>query len=65
MAHDLVLKSSNRDWSRVGAGDCPDRRPPAPGGFPIVGTAVSLMFACRILSGKWPWYWFSRYDGRR
>jgi hypothetical protein len=65
MAHDLILKKSSHDWSRnetsSGSEACTER---PSRGFPIIGTAISLMFATRILSGKWPWYWFSRHDQR-
>ena len=74
MAKDLLLGSTRRSWSRqeppAASGhylalqpSCPDR--PAPTRRPgIIGWSVGLVFATRILTGKWPWYWFGRLDGR-
>jgi hypothetical protein len=75
MAKDLLLGRTKRSWSRQVAPAtsghyleqpaCVDKPAPAPARGPgIIGWSVGLMFATRILSGKWPWYWFGRLDGR-
>jgi hypothetical protein len=76
MAKDLLLGRTKRSWGRGGPGEpassghylveqpsCQDRPAPARGPD-IIGWSVGLMFATRILTGKWPWYWFGRLDGR-
>ena len=60
MAHDLILKDSPRDWSRgipaSQAGQDP-RCPGQPHRMGWLGYTLAAMFATRILSGRWPWYW--------
>ena len=74
MAKDLLLGRTKRSWSRqvapatsghylVEQPACVDKPAPARGPG-IIGWSVGLMFATRILSGKWTWYWFGRLDGR-
>jgi hypothetical protein len=72
MARDLIFKSSKRNWSRDSiSGYDPSCRemPPAtviqerrgPG---VLGWSLGLMIGSRLVTGKWPWYWFSRIDRR-
>lgn len=67
MAKDLILGKSNRCWSRddlVSGEQCrevvvaPSRGP----GF--LGWSLGIMLGSRLLTGKWPWYWFRRVDER-
>ena len=56
MAHDLILKDSARGWARgttMGA-ECTEQPRSHMGWF---GYTMAAMFATRILSGRWPWYW--------
>ena len=67
MAQDLVVGKSNRSWCRgdsaVSGEECRDLAPRT-SGTSLVGWAIGLMFASRIVTGKWPWYWFGRVDER-
>ena len=66
MAHDLILKDSSRGWGRgvpdnsVGQ-QCVEPSRPRMG---WLGYTLAAMFATRILSGRWPWYWFGQASNR-
>ena len=68
MAHDLILKTTSRGWARggppSGAGQitvCTESPRPRMG---WLGYTMAAMFATRILSGRWPWYWFGQAADR-
>lgn len=67
MAQDIILGRTKTGWGRSTAeGDCghqscTDSPRRGPG---ILGWSLGIMFATRIISGKWPWYWFGRVDER-
>jgi hypothetical protein len=72
MARDLIFKNSKRNWSRDTVSECASayREMPAtlvaqerrgPG---VLGWSLGLMIGSRLVTGKWPWYWFSRIDHR-
>ncbi len=65
MAHDLLTGRNGRDFSRgtspaVTAGEklIIERRS-GPGFF---AWTAAILVGTRVLTGKWPWYWFSRLD---
>jgi len=67
MAKDLLFGRTKTNWGRgaaptaAGSEECVEKTSHGPG---IIGISVSLMFASRILTGKWPWYWFRHVDRR-
>lgn len=70
MAHDLIFKSSRRNWSRdtaCGSALYGSAMPatlvvqerPGPG---VLGWSLGIMIGSRLVTGKWPWYWFGKID---
>jgi hypothetical protein len=72
MAHDLLFKKSRRNWSRDSVSGHNGAYPAMPStlvvqerrGPGILGWSLGIMIGSRLVTGKWPWYWFSRIDHR-
>lgn len=72
MAHDIIFGDRRRDWSRGSScGYSPscverptslvvqERRGPG-----ILGWSIGIMLGSRLVTGRWPWYWFGKIDRR-
>ena len=60
MAYDLLFKNTPRNWSRADSsmgGALVIIEKPRPG-LGWIGHAIGASIATRIVTGKWPWYWF-------
>jgi hypothetical protein len=72
MAYDLIFKNTTRNWSRNSVlgydPSCKATSPPPTvqekSGPSIIGWSIGIMFGSRIITGKWPWYWFRKIDHR-
>jgi hypothetical protein len=68
MAFDLVFGKNNRDFSRgssssvVGADSGEDRVivVKEDRSMGLFGWTVTICLGSRIITGKWPWYWFGQ-----
>jgi hypothetical protein len=61
MAYDLIFKNSSRHWGRgaIPSSSGQEGAGQSRSGTGWFGYTMAAMFATRILSGKWPWYWFN------
>ena len=67
MAKDLILRESNRTWSRGVAlsGEEFQAEAPRSRSATIVWWALGATVATRVLTGEWPWYWLDGMITRR
>lgn len=72
MAFDLAFGKTSRDFSRgssssiMGSSSGEDRivMIERKSGMGLLGWTISLSLGTRVITGKWPWYWFGQLRKR-